>query len=90
VLVIADNLGIAQRATAWADGFASLGRIHRVRLVSRATADVEGLVAEALQLEPTAIVAAGGEAARHVGKAVAMRLGLPLAIDDGELAFPDK
>jgi hypothetical protein len=46
------------------------------------------LVAEALDMNATAVLVAGGEAARQAGQAVATRLGLPLAID-GDPAFPD-
>jgi hypothetical protein len=88
VLVIADNAAVAQRAMAWASGFTALGRLHRVRLVSRAAGDFDGLVAEALDMNATAVLVAGGEAARQAGQAVATRLGLPLAID-GDPAFPD-
>lgn len=88
VLVIADNAAIARRALAWAAGFVAAGRVHRVRLVGRATSDVEGLVAEAVGLNATAVLAAGGETARQAGQAVATRLGLPLAIESGP-ACPD-
>lgn len=89
VLVIADNPAIARRATAWEAGFAALGRLHRVRLVGRTAGDVAGLIAEAVDLQATAILAAGGEAARQAGQAVATRLGRPLAID-GDPSFSDK
>ncbi|MFM7137363.1 MAG: hypothetical protein ACKO1M_09905 [Planctomycetota bacterium] len=88
MLVIADNAAVAQRATAWAAGFLAVGRLHRVRLVGHGAGDVDGIVAEAVTLNATAILTAGGEAARHAGQAVAMRLGLPLAID-GESEFSD-
>jgi glycerol dehydrogenase-like iron-containing ADH family enzyme len=88
VLVIADNAAVARRAVAWANVFTALGRLHRVRLISRAAGDVDGLVAEAVDVNATAILAAGGEAARQAAQAVAARLGLPLAID-GDPAFPD-
>lgn len=88
VLVIADNAAIAGRATAWAAGFRAVGRLHRVRLVGRGAGDIDGLVAEAVDVNATAILAAGGETARHAGRAVAERLGLPLAVD-GEPAVRD-
>ena len=91
VLVIADNAAVARRAVAWANAFTALGRLHRVRLISRAAGDVDGLVAEAVDVNATAILAAGGEAARQAAQAVAARLGLPLAIDGAaDSAFPDK
>lgn len=79
--MIADNAAIARRALAWARSFAALGRLHRVRLVGTAGADVEALVAEARDLEATAILAAAGETAHRVARAVAARLDLPLAVD---------
>ena len=91
VLVIADNAAIRRRAMAWADDFPALGRLHRVRLGGREAGDVEGLVAEAIDLKATALLAAGGEAARQAGQAVATRLGLPLAIDgDGDPECADE
>jgi hypothetical protein len=81
VLVITDNEAIARRAPAWAAGFSACGRLHRVRLVGPAAGDVDGLVAEAVDLAATAVLAAGGKAALHAGRAVAARLGLPLAVD---------
>ena len=83
VLVIADHAAVAGRARDWATGFAARGRLHRVRLAGPAPSDVEGLVAEAVGLNATALLVAGGETARHAGREVAARLGLPLAIDTG-------
>lgn len=89
VLVIADQGSIALRGPAWAAGFSALGRSHRVRVVGPLAGHCDGLVAEARDLAATAILAAGGEDARHAGRAVATRLGLPLAIESGP-AVPDK
>jgi hypothetical protein len=87
VLVIADNEAIARRAPAWAAGFSACGRLHRVRLAGPVAGDVDGLVAEAVDLAATAILAAGGEAALHAGRAVAARLGLPLALESDRTVF---
>ena len=81
VLVIADNRAIARRAPAWAADFVAFGRVHRVRLVDRAASDLDALVAEAVSLRATAILAAGGAATRAAALAVAARLGLPLAVE---------
>jgi hypothetical protein len=90
VLVIADHVAIAQRAPAWATGFSALGRPHRVRVVGPVAGDFDGLVAEAGELAATAILAAGGEEARHAGRAVATRLGLPLAIESDRAGLDKK
>lgn len=96
VLVIADTAAVTRRAVAWATAFTALGRLHRVRLVSQGAGDIDGFVAEAIDLKATAVLAAGGQAARRAGQAVAARLGLPLAIDgpaihgDGARAFADE
>ena len=81
VLVIADNLAIARRARAWAQDFVAFGRVHRVRLVGNACRDLDDIVAEAVGLRATAILAAGGAAARDAARAVAARLGLPLTCE---------
>lgn len=81
VLVIADNRAIARRAPAWAADFVALGRVHRVRLVDRAASDLDALVAEAVSLRATAILAAGGAATRAAARAVAASLGLPLTVE---------
>ncbi len=87
VLVIADHVAIAERAPAWATGFSALGRSHRVRVVGPLADDFDGLVAEARDLAATAILVAGGDAARHAGRAVAAWLGLPLAIESSPAVF---
>lgn len=90
VLVIADNAAIARRARAWAAACATRGRLHRVRLVGGAASDFDGIIAEAMGLKATAILAAGGETARRAGQAVAARLGLPLAIETDASASSDR
>lgn len=90
VLVIADNAAIARRAQAWAAACAALGRVHRVRLVGGAASEVDGIIAEAVGLKATAVLAAGGEPARHVARTVVARLGLPLAIETDASADPDR
>lgn len=79
VLVLADNRAIAVAAPSWAAAFAAAGKIHRVRLVGRASErEVAAVVAEAEQLGAAAILAAGSGPPVEIGQAAASRLGRPL------------
>lgn len=80
VLLLADNPTIAAGAPAWARAFAAAGLTYRVRLIEDdREASVAAAIAEAASLRAATILAVGGGGPRSVGRAVAERLGLPLA-----------
>ena len=81
-LLLASSAVVGRGAPAWAEEFARIGWVHRVRVIAAAADDGEiaDLVAEAEAFAAGVVIVVGDEAEWALGRAVAEACRLPLLL----------